>query len=70
MQKILGARRHESPVVLRHGSVRHNEKKHRASVFFRLSVLSVGIEPTLQVPQTCVLSIERREDIFYEHEQR
>ena len=25
-------------------------------------VLSVGIEPTLQDPQSCVLSIERRED--------
>lgn len=24
-------------------------------------VLSVGIEPTLQLPQSCVLSIERRE---------
>ncbi len=28
-----------------------------------LFVLSVGIEPTLQAPQACVLSIERREHI-------
>ncbi len=26
-------------------------------------VLSVGIEPTSQLPQSCVLSIERREDM-------
>ena len=26
-------------------------------------VLSIGIEPILQVPQTCVLSIERREQL-------
>lgn len=26
-------------------------------------VLSVGIEPTLQAPQACVLSIERREPL-------
>ncbi len=33
------------------------------SVFF-LIVLSVGIEPTSQLPQSCVLSIERREGVL------
>ncbi len=28
------------------------------------SVLPVGIEPTLQAPQACVLSIERREPYY------
>ncbi len=27
-------------------------------------VLSAGIEPALQLPQSCVLSIERRKRIF------
>ncbi len=27
-------------------------------------VLSAGIEPTLQAPQACVLSVERREQTF------
>lgn len=31
------------------------------SFLIHYAVLSVGIEPTLQAPQACVLSIERRE---------
>lgn len=30
---------------------------------FFISVLPAGIEPTLQAPQACVLSVERREQI-------
>lgn len=41
---------------------RSNTKGTRGRSFYVThSVLSVGIEPTLQAPQACVLSIERRE---------
>ena len=48
------------PVDDRGGTLlKHRET--RSDARLSVSVLPVGIEPTLQAPQACVLSIERRE---------
>ena len=39
-----------------------DKDKHRSPIYH---VLPVGIEPTLQAPQACVLSIELREEISH-----
>lgn len=48
-------------------NVRHEKAAHLSGFFMsrslRMNVLPVGIEPTLQAPQACVLSIERRERV-------
>lgn len=38
----------------------HTRREVRGLLYTK-SVLSAGIEPTLQAPQACVLSVERRE---------
>ncbi len=44
----------------------YNIKKHR-KVFLYFMVRPVGIEPTLQVPETCALSTELRAHMLLMH---